>query len=795
MTRPLYTSPFAKGSFWFVLTLLLAFSVQSQTPVQPETQIYDWVILHPNKQQLKTLAQQGLIPDHTHSEDGEIAGVYLREDVARLSQLGIPFEVRTKNLAQFYEERLSVPAPSLKTQATATTPSAFNYGSMGGYLTFDEVLDELDSMAMAYPNLVTVRDSIGFTHEGRAVWMVKISDNVITDENEPEVFYCGLHHAREPMSMMNLIYFMQYILENYGSDPLASYIIDNREMYFVPVVNPDGYVYNQSTNPNGGGLWRKNRRDNGGGNMGVDLNRNYGYEFGHDNVGSSNDPASDVYRGPSGFSEPETQAIRDLCIAREFKTAFCYHSYGNLLIRPFGYDPNVVPADQQQYDRIAEELVDLNNYCPGNSIQTVGYAANGVSDDWLYGEQNVKDKIFSFTPEVGSGIDGFWPPQSNIIPYAEDNLIPNIRLALMAGEYIAVEPDPILEVASTSIYLPVDFSNIGLFDATPFSVEFITSDPNITASSGPVNIAAIQVGNSTRDSFALTLANGIPNGTELCGVVRTTLPGSVILNDTVCFTFGIRQTVFVDTASSNPFLWTGGWATTTEKAYSGIQSITDSPFSDYGNSATNVLTSLAPIDLTNYVSPILQFRATWEVEKNWDYVQVLVSVNGNSYQPLEGLYTKFGTGFGQPNNEPLYDGTESDWVLERIDLSPYAGQSIEIRFRIISDSFQEEDGFYFDDLEVRGYPANGTPIDSNGSRPAAFLYPNPSDGLFRLFTDQERRFQTHRIQITDLSGKTILIQDAINHGAIDLTHLAPGVYLCTISSEDQATLTQKLSVR
>lgn len=790
------SQPTRKPFLTIFIFLILSLPVFSQTPVNPEPPTYDWVALHPNKQELKTLVSEGLLPDHIHSEDGEIAGAYRRQDVAKLRQLGIPHEVKTQNLAHYYEERLATPAPPTnKSQATAATPAAFNYGSMGGYLTFTEVLAELDSMAASYPNLVTVRDSIGYTHEGRAIWMVKISDNANTNENEPEAFYCGLHHAREPMSMVNLIYFMQYILENYGSDPLATYIIDNREMYFVPVVNPDGYVYNESTNPNGGGMWRKNRRDNGGGEFGVDLNRNYEYQFGFDNLGSSNDPASETYRGLAGFSEPESQAIRDLCIARDFKTALCYHSFGDLLIRPFGYDANVVVPDLLRYTQMGDQLVDLNNYSFGNSIQTVGYAANGVSDDWLYGEQTVKDKIYSFTPEVGDGIDGFWPPQSNIIPYAEENLIPNIRLAMMAGDYIDVDPNPYPEVAATSIFLPVDFSNIGLLSAAPFSSEFITNDPNILGSSGPLNIAVLQQGSTSTDSFALTLANGIPQGTQLCGVVRTTLSGGIILDDSVCFTYGIRQPIFTDIGNHNPFLWTGGWSTTTEKAYSGTQSITDSPNTDYGNNQNNILTSLGPIDLTNYISPQLQFRATWEIENNWDYVQVLVSVNGNTYQPLTGQYTNMGTGFFQPNTEQLYDGIEPNWVLEQIDLSPYAGQSIEIRFQLLSDGGFVQDGFYFDDLVVRGYPANGNSLDLVNSPPTAYLYPNPSDGIFRISSGHQQNQQALQLRVTDLSGRTLLAQKVTDQTILDLSHLAPGIYFSTLSTKNQPQHTQKIIIR
>src|SRR5690606_35124331 len=113
---------------------------------------------------------------------------------------------------------------------------------------------------------------------------------------------------------------------------------NNRELFFIPVVNPDGYEYNRSTDPAGGGFWRKNRRDNGNGTFGVDLNRNYGplNYWNAPNGGSSTFSSSEVYRGPAPFSEPETEAIKNFLAEHEIKTALNYHSYGNYLIFPYG---------------------------------------------------------------------------------------------------------------------------------------------------------------------------------------------------------------------------------------------------------------------------------------------------------------------------------------------------------------------------------------------------------------------------------------------------------------------------
>ena len=135
--------------------------------------------------------------------------------------------------------------------------------------------------------------------------------------------------------METTIAFMDNLLSRYGTDPEATFIIDNRELYFVPIVNPDGYEYNRRTNPGGGGMWRKNRRNHGGGSFGVDLNRNYATGFG--GSGSSGNRSSDIYRGTSPFSEPETAVLEAFASSRSFVTVFSSHSYTDVLLRPFGY--------------------------------------------------------------------------------------------------------------------------------------------------------------------------------------------------------------------------------------------------------------------------------------------------------------------------------------------------------------------------------------------------------------------------------------------------------------------------
>src|SRR5262249_2175906 len=151
----------------------------------------------------------------------------------------------------------------------------------------------------------------------------------------------------------------------------VTYLVNNRELYFIPVVNPDGYVYNQTTNPNGGGRWRKNRRNSGGGAFGVDINRNFDYKWGYDDVGSSPEPASEHYRGASPASEPETPAIQNFVLSRHFTMSLNYHSYGDSFNFPWGYLPDFFTPDHPTFVALATEMSRFNHYRHGTPNETV----------------------------------------------------------------------------------------------------------------------------------------------------------------------------------------------------------------------------------------------------------------------------------------------------------------------------------------------------------------------------------------------------------------------------------------
>ena len=404
--------------FRLVVTLCLLLSLVIAAEAAPKKTKISQISLKPTtiKQQL-FIAQMGL--DVRQAPDGSIVLFVKPSDITRLRSESIDFEVIHPDVQSFYEER--------------NTESL----SFGGFLTFSEIEQHLDNLYQLYPTIMTEKFSIDTTIMGRQQWVVKISDNPGVDEDEPEVFYISLIHAREPAGCAALLYFMEYLLSNYGSDPEVTDIVDHRELYFLPVQNPDGYIYNEEIAPEGGGMWRKNLRDNYDGTYGVDLNRNYGYMWGFDDYGSTPYTWDDLYRGTAPFSEPETQNVRDFVISRNFQIIHNIHCWSNLEIWAPSYRRIYSPREEF-FVNLGDSMCQYNGYEPG--IGWTLYPTNGGADDWAWGDTLSKPPIISVTAEIGSYTDGFWPDPARIPTLCEENVWPNLYMAKIADNPFKIGP-------------------------------------------------------------------------------------------------------------------------------------------------------------------------------------------------------------------------------------------------------------------------------------------------------------------------------------------------------------------
>ena len=661
-------------------------------------------VFHADPSTLQSLNNLGIPLDHVRkNKDESLDVVVTMEEAHALLEIGIPFDVRQHDLTEYFVTR-SMPG----------IERDFPLGSMLGNYTLLEAIAQMDTLRNMYPDFVSEKDSIGTSIEGRTIWAFKVSDYPSVDEDEPEVLYTGLTHAREPVSMMNLFFFVRWLCENYSSDPTAEFLVNHREMWFVPIINPDGYVYNETISPNGGGMHRKNRRPNpdnsncnSGTQQGIDLNRNYSYNWGADNSGSSGNPCSAVYRGASAFSEPETEAISNFILARQFKNVLHYHTYSNVLIHSWGDGTFPDEPDLSTLREIGADMTRENGYSVGTGTETIGYGVNGDAVDWTYGTAG----LISYTPEVGSYADNFWPSEDRVVPLCQDQVHSNKIFALVAGsDYIIYDRlfDNQFPTPEDTVAISLMIQNRGLTD----------SDGSVSLTINPLNDASLinsqtviiqTIPSRTTDTtiIFLSVPAGSINGTKAGLVITIQDTSSLAKLDSVSVIFGTPEVIFQDGGENGMTFWTDDdeWGTVQDAA-EGMYSITDSPIGDYvGDWGTSITQFINPLSFAGVVYPYVTFASKWSIEKNYDFIQFQISTDGISWHPLSGDYTTIGSGqTAQPSSEPGYDGYQEDWVNEFIDLAIFAHEpEVNIRFILSSDGSVEEDGFYFDDFSINGY--------------------------------------------------------------------------------------------
>lgn len=487
--------------------ILLVFIIQIS---QAQTGPYAKIKFKANPSEIVKILSEGLDMENISREGEYFIAELSTEEQAIVRKHTSSIAIITNDVSSFYSTRANQKS-ELNLRSNAITPPGFQFGTLGSYLKYSEMVQMLDSMHRRYPNLISSKKSIGNTLEGNPMYVVKISDHPdIEEPQEKQVLFDAMHHAREPQGMMQLMYFMWYIMDRYEQgDQIARYIIDNRELFFVPIVNPDGYLFNQSTNPNGGGMWRKNRRENADATMGVDLNRNYGYDWGYDDIGSSPFGNSNTFRGTSGFSEPETQNMRDFVNTKKFKSNLSYHTYGGYLIYPFGARENYYTKDSNLFRQYADSLTKDNGYSYGTVFETLSYFANGGSCDWMYGDSS-HSKIISFTPEVGFSNDGFWPQPSRIVPLAEENIAPNLFLAMYGVNGLDVINADTIFTTDTSYSLNLNYFSAGLKENSKIKsyLDFY-GNPIIQTNFDTLNITSLTTFTKKPYNFALNFNIGL----------------------------------------------------------------------------------------------------------------------------------------------------------------------------------------------------------------------------------------------------------------------------------------------
>jgi carboxypeptidase T len=714
------------------------------TIVAAAQQPYSRVKIYPPENKLQRANLLGRLEiDHFDMQEGGIIAEISQEQVAILGRSGYRYEILAADIAAQLQEinrgyfaasaqgRVAMEQPGGVVTNLIPKPAAFQVqASLGGFYSFAQMNTAMNNLVGAYPSIAQ-KISLGLSGEGRNIWCIKISDNVATDEtNEPEVLYIGVQHAREAIGGSSMIFFMQYLCENYATDTRIQALVNNREIFIITCMNPDGWEYNRVNDPNGGGGWRKNRRNNGDGTFGVDLNRNWDIDWGNCAGASSscgsNSTSSDVYWGPAAFSEPETDAIRDFVTTHHIVSCVDQHSFGPYYSLPFGRPtlhtgPDTLTiADQHYYTRIPALMGKYNGMRAGNSLQSVGYeVAGGVKDWMLKGDigTGTKGIVMGLTGEGGAG-DGtagpygsFWPPASEIINLCKGIVFQNLQVAFAAGSYVDITDRSDIAISAATGSFNFRVKRIGLANG-PVTVSLIPLE-NIISNGAPVTINTLtNYYDIYNGNISYTLHPNIQAGHRVKYAWQVQTGGQTYYDTIVKFYNPVQ--LFTDDMEGGSIVsnWvvSANWNYTNTLSFAGSKSLTESPSGLYGPNRNDNIRYNGTFNLGDATAAYLTFWVRHRAENFRDKVQVQVSTNGTTWIPVAGKTTvqEEGTLDGSTlNGQPALTGICDDWVPEVFDLAAYLGQpALRLRFVFTSDAnttgydFQVDEGFNFDNLKL-----------------------------------------------------------------------------------------------
>ncbi len=689
-------------------------------------------------------------------------------------------------------------------------PTNFHFGTMGNCLSVSEMLTELDEMyTYSQTNsLDIVSQKLDASPSGQKTWgnpsttitnpqdngpasysgqgttrwdpqtinYIRITGNQSStaEGTRPQILFTSMIHSREVSALMNNIYFMWYLIENYNSNDAIKELVDNNELYFVPVVNPDGLRWNEHLNSGGGGMQRKNCRPNTGSttnttaDRGVDLNRNFDYYWNYNNIGSSGTPSSGTYRGPSPASEPETQIMEDFILNRNFQTGVWNHSYANSVPHPYGGVPSLQSNREDEFYRWHEEMTRYNRYLYG---ATIFYESNGLPDDWMLGgladnngSTGSGQAILATTPEHGS--TGFWPNNANVTLNAERSMRISLATAYYGGKYAKLHDLTQSNLSGTTADLDFGIERIGQ-TGSDFTVTVTAISLNITG----VTQAGTETGMSALEQRTVTaqlqLSGGILANEKIEYNVKLSNDNGIIYE--VDFEKYYQPTLLFDHDPDTDGLtgWTqsGGWNNTSADAYSLNDALSTGT---YSNNATKTLTTTNSFDLSSSDKVIVQFYTKWDLERNYDFVEVLGSTNGTNWTALCANYTKpnatsnttshdnkGGTSNFQANSDgQVYDGDRMDnWVMDEIAIdasnNSFLNGTTTAQFRFnfrtdasnVSENYSTtSDGFFLDDFKVisvqipcdNSSSPTGLTVDSVTTSSASIIWDNVPSATYDL---------------------------------------------------------------
>ena len=779
--------------------------------------------------------------------------VIIEENLTAISDLGYRFK-------------------NIKTESQMKENLVLKSKDIYGYRSYDDMITELEDLVDEHPNILQLID-IGDTrgkeyYEGgnnnyidyqHEVWCVKLSDNVEINEDEPNICFDGEHHAREPISMEMVMLILNYLVDNYATGSDATFWINNSQIWFVPLLNPNGHkIVIEEIDV----WWRKNIRDNdengyitwGGYDYpdGVDPNRNYGPEKWWGGAGTSGS-TGELYCGPYPFSEPETSALRDLLLNYKFVAGMSYHSYSELILWPLGFNMSCIAPDVDALSDLGIEMAatvpsQYGGYYTPQQTNAL-YPCSGTTCDYGYGIH----RIFYYITELATE---YIPPAATMEDIIEDNLsaalillnrvfystITGIVTDSLSGEpIIANVKVPSIDNYGTSvepcnsgenfgryyrILLPgaydLEFSKFGYVTRYFEDVEVIETEQTILdvalniAPTVTVNItienedgipipgAIITILNTPLEPITTGLNGqatipGVPLGEYLASIYEssygTFIYPMVVTENCYNFTFVMVEPFIIDSFEDGLNNWTAQYPWDITSEQS--YSGDYSVTDSPGGNYSNLITT----NLTSNESVDLSNAISAHIEFATRY---------EIEQGYDYAYFQISTDGFSWNTLESFTGTQDFWSIENYDLIDYCGEIVTFRFRFYSDTYVTEDGIYIDDFKVykcEDYTSTDDIPDLVSKFQLYQNHPNPFSTLTTIsFLVIPKNTENTEILIYNVKGQLVKnlaisnpkskINKVVWDGRDEKgNQLSSGIYFYKLSNQDKTFIKKMILLR
>ncbi|HVZ92940.1 MAG TPA: M14 family zinc carboxypeptidase, partial [Phycisphaerales bacterium] len=516
---------------------------------------YDnWKFVQVEVRSAKDLLALQQIGESMACRPGPGAQIYLipPDGMGALDALGIPHQIVSENVQDVLDAE-----DAARAAARAERGGDF----FADYHPPTEIDAYMTTLTALRPDLVTPITLSPNTWQGRTIRGVKIAaPPVVGEPARPVIIVNAGQHAREWISVSSAMWAMDQLIRNFDTDSEIHDLVSKVTWIIIPSMNRDGYQYTFDTNR----LWRKNRRNNGGGTFGVDNNRNWGYQWG--GASTSTSGSSDIYRGPSAFSEPENQALRDFILATpNVKGVIDLHSYAQLILGVWAYSEAVVPPRETELRIVGQEIEDAltspfgTNYQYGLGTDNLLYEASGVLPDWTF----FANGAVSWTWELRDmGTFGFELPAAQIVPTGQEvfNGLKTLARAILMKLRVNVINPPTVVNTGSSIPLNVQVTEVNGNTMLAGSAKLFWRIGN----SGPFNEIALS---GTFPNFTASLPGTIPCGSNVQYYAQAAASDGTLVNipaDAPASTLavGVRDfsTVLNDTLESGGTGWSAGMA-------------------------------------------------------------------------------------------------------------------------------------------------------------------------------------------------------------------------------------------